>query len=127
MKKLIQIQSFSDVITNSSSAVFLMCNGDSKEYKEMNNPCIDITPVSISKKWLLNHNEYLDMFLQYLNLSSEYTGDTGEYYSDFIDKHCLEFQKLQDLCIVEIEDHFDDWEEVMGNAKCDCLTWESWH
>lgn len=132
MRKLIQIQSFSDVITNSSSAVFLMHEEDGKSYERMDNPCIDITPVSISKKWLLNHSEYWDMFLEHLNLTQEYMdkpvrGDTREFDSNFIDKHSLEFQRLKDLCVVEIEDHFDDYLEVMSSAKCDCLSWESWH
>ena len=61
---IIPIQSFSDIITNSSSEIFLMRENNASAYW-YNDSGAQIELID-SRKWIKNHAEYSDLFYDYL-------------------------------------------------------------
>lgn len=126
MKFITSIQSFSDIITNSSSEVFLMHSSDVGYFKKEaeNTDCIETWYIK-DLNWIKEKGRSFDTLLtDYLNISYDYFKDN---WNDIVDKYSEEFFKVIGLHIVEIEDHFENWEEVNDNARDRCITWESWH
>ena len=63
-----KIQSFTDVITNSSSTVFVMNEINAEYYDKLpnTNGCIDIYP--ITKEWLYHHPDEIEMVCEILDI-----------------------------------------------------------
>lgn len=126
MKFITSIQSFSDVITNSSSEVFLMHSSDVGYYKKEgeNTSCIETWYIK-DLDWIKENGEIFDTLLtDYLNIYYDYHKDN---WNDIVNQYSEEFSKLIGLHIVEIEDHFGNWEEVNDDAHNRCIAWESRH
>lgn len=132
MKLVTKIQSFSDVITNSSSTVFLMYEGDAKYWeKETPDDMCDIT--KITYQWLLDNHWEWELIFDFLNLdkyliSYEKEGSYRNYWEDpetwqmWVDNNIkLLKEKVIGLYYVEIEDHFADAYELLESASDDAL------
>lgn len=136
-----KIQSFTDVITNSSSSVFIMdkYNAEDYEYLENTNDCISIEPITID--WLINNPFEVEMVCDMLKIDpSEVTVYTGSKYGGwwetpdkdtwetFLELHKDEIKKtFKDLYWVDIEDHFEDAWEVTEEAKYDAIWYDYRH
>ena len=136
-----KIQSFTDVITNSSSTVFVMNEINAEYYDKLpnTNGCIDIYP--ITKEWLYRHPNEIEMVCEILDIDIS-TITTQEFNSwwtwwkpleqsdweKFLDSHeSLIEEKFSDLYWVDIEDHFEDASDVTESAYDDALWYESRH
>lgn len=136
-----KIQSFTDVITNSSSTVFVMNEVNANYYDNLPNTggCIDICP--ITKEWLYRHPDEIEMVCSILDIdiSTITTEKHNSWWSwwepleqsdweKFLDSHTsLIEEKFSDLYWVDIEDHFEDAWEVTEEAHDDALWYESRH
>ena len=143
MRFISEIQSFSDIITNSSSEVFLMRENDAEYYNSLSaDGCISIE--RINEEWLSQNLRYnWELIFEYLNfdkkLVSEYKQWCKHSYSGywdypdegildlFMEEHKEEFGTLVGLYIVDIEDHFEDACDVLDNARGDALASENRH
>lgn len=146
MKTVINILSISDVITNSSSEVFVMSERDAKYYDKLEDTCgcIDIYPIDWD--FILNNREY-EMVISLCNLdkseilkfiecekwychSEVYKGKKGywkypdiEDWKTFCEIHKDSIEELinKNLYFVDIEDHFANALEVTEDARDDSL------
>ena len=142
MKFLTHIQSFSDVVTNSSSEVFLMNESDALHYENLpnTNGCVWIN--ELTEEYILdNYWNVWEMICDHLDLDkneiSRFNRDTWYGYWDtpseedfktFYDLHKdLINSELSGMYIVEIEDHFEDCCEVLDSARSNALWSESRH
>ena len=139
MKVITKIQSFSDIITNSSSEVFLMRESDAKYYDNLENTegCVRVS--EITWNWLLNEGLWeWEMVCEFLYIDKStigeyeecqtysgygwWDGPTEEDWNTFLDMYKeLIDEKLIGLYFVDIEDHFPEAYEVTENARHDCL------
>lgn len=132
MKLITEIQSFSDVITNSSSTVFLMYEGDAKYWeKETPNDMCDIA--EITYQWLLDNYWEWELIFDFLDLDKNlisYEREDYYYWEDpdpetwqmWIDDNIeLLKEKIIGLYYVEIEDHFADAYELLESASDNAL------
>ena len=137
-----KIQSFTDIITNSSSSVFIMREDDALHYDNLENAsdCVDIVPIDFNWVRDCGRNE-VEAVMAILGLSPELvtTWVKGKYYSywedpdpeawnTFVDMYeDLIKEKFKDLYWVDIEDHFEDAWEVTQDAIGDSIWYESRH
>lgn len=167
MKKYkIKFQSFSDVITNSSSTVFLVDKDTYEELKKMvPGDCIysdeltwdelcpemfnivDMSTLTTDQveeinSILYNASNNVDMLLKCLSNNTEELVIKDQEWFDSINTYGLDNQdvkKYYDFChdnkeliedkligkvYVDIEDHFENTEEVYDYAKCNSIWWE---
>ena len=77
-----KIQSFTDVITNSSSTVFVMHESDAKYYERLENTegCIYIQPITMD--WLINNPDEFELVLDILNIPY-YERTTYHKFNDY--------------------------------------------
>lgn len=137
-----KIQSFTDVITNSSSTVFVMHESDARYYEQLENAegYVDIQPITM--EWLKNNRYEFEMVLDLLNIPySEITTyhkyeRCGGYWNNpkqdvwesFLESHKEQIEEIfQDLYFVDIEDCFEDAYEVTEEACNDAKWYESRH
>ena len=137
-----KIQSFTDVITNSSSTVFVMHESDAKYYDRLDNTdgCIYIQPITLD--WMLDNADEFGMVLDLLNIPySEITTyhKFSDYYGSwrtpdqavweaFLESHKEQIEEVfQDLYWVDIEDHFEDAYEITEEARGEAEWYESRH
>ena len=136
-----KIQSFTDVITNSSSTVFVMHESNAKYYEQLEdtNGCISIEPITFN--WLLNNAYEAEMVCDLLNVDiseiadwhdSKYDGwwniPDQETWEAFLELHKDEIDTVfEDLYWVDIEDHFTNAYEVTEEACDDARWYESRH
>lgn len=143
MSKIItKIQSFTDVITNSSSSVFIMREDDALRYDNLENTsdCISIVPIDLN--WIRDWGRSeLEAVMAILEMSPEVvtTWVNGKYcsywddpdpevWNTFVDMHKdLINEKFKDLYWVDIEDHFEDAWDVTQDAYDDSLWYDSRH
>lgn len=141
-KFITKIQSFTDVITNSSSSVFIMREDDALHYDNLENTynCISITPIDLNwiKDW---GRSELEAVMAILKMSPEVvtTWVNGKYcsywedpnpetWNTFVDMHeDLIKEKFKGLYWVDIEDHFEDAWDVTQEAYDDALWYDSRH
>jgi hypothetical protein len=137
-----KIQSFIDVITNSSSSVFIMREDDALRYDNLENTDdgISIKPIDFNwvKEWGLSEVEAV---MAILEMSPEVVttwvkGKYCSYWEDpdpeawntFVDMHeDLIKERFKDLYWVDIEDHFVDAWDVTQEAIDDSLWYDSRH
>lgn len=139
MKLITKLQSYTDVITNSSSTVFLMREADAKFYeKDTPGNCCTIEP--IDEQWVRNHYYEWQLIFDYLNVPYEdyaykvecrkyWKGDPGYYWENdpelwdyWVDNNLERLKKdLFGLYFVDIEDHFADAYEYIDSAGNDAL------
>lgn len=137
------VGSITDVITNSSSEVFVMYQGDAEYYDNLDtNGCVRIKEIT----WdFLRENGNCNWWMVFdicgidKNILKEYI-DKTDYINDYyyeIDTedwdaflelyHDIIQEKLIGLYWVEITDHFVDAEEVNKSARRDSIWMESRH
>ena len=136
-----KIQSFTDVITNSSSTVFVMHKSNAKYYEQLEdtNGCISIEPITFN--WLLDNVYEAEMVCDMLNVAiseitdwhdSKYGGwwntPDQETWKLFLELHKEEIDTVfENLYWVDIEDHFTNAYEVTKEAYKDARWYESRH
>lgn len=138
-----KIQSFTDVITNSSSSVFIMQEYDAKYYYHLENTgdCVSIERITMD--WLMSNPDEVEMVCAMLKMEpSEVTTYTksswGNYgwwetpdknaWETFLVLHREEIEEtFKDLYWVDIEDHFEDAWSVTEDARDDALWSEYRH
>ena len=140
MKLITKLQSYTDVITNSSSTVFLMHKEDAEFYeKDTPNDCCSIT--EIDYQWLLDNIYEWALVFDFLNIdkniiSKEIEGFYSSYWDDpdenlwkfwIEDNLSLLQEKLFGLYYVDIEDHFEGAYEYIESAGDDALHTEWRH
>lgn len=136
MKFITKIQSISDVITNSSSEVFLMDKTSAEYYYHLEdtNNCVSIQ--EITWDWLINDGLWeWKMICEYLNIDKDipgiyhesqtrkgtgyWEGPNEEDWITFLDIYADKIEKIIGLYFVDIEDHFEDAYTVIDNARDD--------
>lgn len=127
MKFLTKIQSISDIITNSSSETFLMNERDANHYDSLDaDGCISV--YMVTEKWIRNNYWEADLICGYLDIEEPYDCLSYEDWQAFVDLYILpRMDELERLYVVDIEDHFSGCEDVLGDARGDCLWQESRH
>ena len=140
IKFITKLQSYTDVITNSSSTVFIMHESDAKFY-EKDTPEGCCTIECIDYQWLLNNRWEWELVFDFLNIdkstiSKEEECYYGSYWDDpdkdswrlWIDNNLSLLQeKLFGLYYVDIEDHFEGAYEYIESASDNALKTEWRH
>ena len=122
------IKNITDVITNSSSEVFVMNEDNALYYDRLEGTLDCISIEEINWDWIENQGYYeqsmvMDMCVGKLTdeecLKQDKWGDFDrEYWKIFIENHKTEIEKnLIGKYWVDIEDHFEDAYEVTENAR----------
>lgn len=140
MKLITKLQSYTDVITNSSSTVFLMRKEDAKFY-ENDTPegCCRIE--EIDYQWLLNNMWEWELVFDFLDIDKNTISKKLEGYYSFYwddidedlwrlwidDNLSLLQEKLFGLYYVDIEDHFEGADDYIDSAGDDALYTEWRH
>lgn len=134
MKLITKLQSYTDVITNSSSTVFIMKEGNAEWYKkDVPYNCCKIE--LIDEQWLIDNMWEWELVFEFLGIdksiiSEEVEGYHHSYWEDidedawrlWIDNNLSLLQeKLFGLYFVEIEDHFENAYEYISDVKSDAL------
>lgn len=138
---IVKIQSYTDVITNSSSTVFVMNESDANYYLGLETyDCVSIQYISYD--WILDEGRYnAEMICDLLNedistISTFYDGKLYSYWETpdedvweaFCESHKGQIKEVfKDLYWVDIEDHFEDVVAVTESAMDDSLWYESRH
>ena len=136
MKQCFIIKSISDVITNSSSEVFVLNKEDAKyfairSFDEDTADCITLT--KMNWEWIFEQGRFeTEIFQKLLGVNDEIlTGDctpTEEEWDDFMYRYeDAIYEKIQGKYIVEIEDHFYDSDIESDKARDKCLYYENLH
>lgn len=134
-----KIQSFSDVITNSSSSVFVMNETDANYYGDLAHTegCIDIERITMD--WLSDHRYEFEMVCDMLKVDPGtitykhpkykcWEEPDPEAWETFLELHKEQIkEEFRDLYWVEIEDCFEGAYEVTENAYDDAIWSDSRH
>ena len=141
-KFVTKIQSFTDVITNSSSSVFIMREDDALRYDNTENTsdCISIVPIDFNwgKEWGLGEVEAVMAILEMSpevvttwvkgKYCSYWEDPNPEAWNTFVGMHeDLIKEKFKDLYWVDIEDHFEDAWDVTQDAINDSIWYDNRH
>ena len=140
-KFITKIQSFSDVITNSSSSVFVMDREDATHYDELEQASGCVYVAKITLDWIKEHGYEFELVCDIAELDknevSHYEeGRWGGYWEDpdveawhsFVELHKDQLNDVfEDLYFVEIEDHFEDAWDVLEDARGDSIWHENRH
>lgn len=128
-----KIQSFSDVITNSSSSVFVMNATDANHYGDLPHTegCIDVERITMD--WLYDHRYEFEMVCDMLKVDPEtivtkipkydcWDDPDPETWYAFLESHKEQIEEVfRDLYWVEIEDHFEGAYEITEDAYDDAI------
>ena len=142
MKKIVKIQSISDIITNSSSEVFIMESSLARSLEnDYDTWCISVEGITYETLLQNTHNyEIYTELLVKLGIVSwdecnygcnwqTYTEDKDKFHNIVV-SHEEEIRKAlteNEYAFVDIEDHFTDWEDASDDAHSYCITYESRH
>lgn len=130
------IKNILDVITNSSSEVFVMERPDAAEvalYAKENNTYGCISIKKIDEEWLqteggMEFQAICDCLGVENELEDSWYCPTKEEWAGFYEEHKNEIkQKLIGKYFIEIEDHFQNPEEILRFARHNCEYYESRH
>ena len=128
-----KIKSISDVITNSSSEVFVMCKSAAKYYYNLEdtNGCINIHEITwddLRENWCRRWCYELEMICDICDINindiiNTATCDmTEDDWNAFLELyHDVIQDKLIGFYWVDIEDHFEDAIEVSDEARGDSI------
>lgn len=130
------VRSITDVITNSSSEVFIMKDGVEHFLNRSEDPdthgCITVYPLTLEwLKW--NGWAWNPVFTGICGIEldfCEYDEDSVGKFKKFVEaNHDILEEKLNGLWLVDIEDHYDldTWEEDNDNARECALYYQSFH
>ena len=130
-----EIKSVSDVITNSSSEAFVIKKEDSdrikKEYSAYDD-CIHDTIIGDISNIIENLEWESDILTDAAGISEQFdpdweVEDREAEWTNFVIKHEEEFSKLSEYVILDVEDHFADYDLVYDDARSACLAVENRH
>jgi hypothetical protein len=146
MKLITNIQSFTDVITNSSSSVFIMHESDTVYY-EGNVPedCLIIQEITLD--WIKEHHWEWELILRACDIDFDEIchkctrtyGPRNEYSYEYwnepddedwkywVNKNFSKFGPILGKYYVEIEDHFENAYDIIDNAYGDAVASDSRH
>lgn len=134
---ILRIQSFTDVITNSSSSVFVMQSDIADRYRNIEeaDDCIGITPITIN--WLQRNLWEAEMVCDLLRIDPKtimnykngyYDYPTQEVWDKFLKDNRKQIKEtFKDLYWVDIEDHFEGAYEVTEDAYGEAIWSDSRH
>lgn len=142
MKKIVKIQSITDIITNSSSEVFIMEHSLARSLEhDYNTDCISVDDITYEK--MLEDNWNYEIYSEFLNRLGIINACDCNYDSDWhaYAENRKKFQEVlktneekirkaltdNQYAWVDIEDHFTDWEDASDDAHDYCITSESRH
>lgn len=142
MKKIVKIQSISDIITNSSSEVFIMEHSLARSLEnDYNTECITVNEISydelLQNSW--NYEIYTELLVKLgivtwaeCNYNSSWRAYTEnrEKFINIVTAHEAEISKAlteNQYAFVDIEDHFTQWEDASDDAHSFCIAYESRH
>jgi hypothetical protein len=130
-----KIQSFTDVITNSSSTVFVMSEFYADYYDKLENTegCIDVEKIDMD--WLKNNVYEFKMVCDLLDIDPSEVTVWGkhkywqgwetpdqEMWETFLELHRDQIEEVfKDLYWVDIEDHFENAWDVTEEASDDAI------
>jgi hypothetical protein len=134
-----KIQSFSDIITNSSSSVFVMNATNANHYGDLPHTegCIDVERITMD--WLSDHRYEFEMVCDMLKVDPGtitykhpkykcWEEPDPEAWETFLELHKEQIKEaFRDLYWVEIEDYFEGAYEVTENAYDDAIWSDSRH
>ena len=123
-----KIQSFSDVITNSSSSVFVMNATDANHYGDLPHTggCIDVERITMD--WLYDHRYEFEMVCDMLKVNPEtittkvpkydcWDDPDPETWYAFLESHKEQIKEVfRDLYWVEIEGAYEVTEDAYDDA-----------
>ena len=142
MKKIVKIQSITDIITNSSSEVFIMEHSLARSLEhDYNTDCISVDDITYEKMLEDNWNyEIYSEFLDRLGIikmcDCKYDSDWHSYaenrkiFQEVLKTNEEKIRKAltdNQYAWVDIEDHFTKWENASDDAHDYCITSESRH
>ena len=129
-----EIKSVSDVITNSSSEEKKKKKEDSDRIKEEYSAyedCIEDTIIGDISNIIENLEWDSDILIDAAGISEKFNHwdeeDPKTGWTDFVIRHEEEFSKLSDCVILDIEDHFVDYELAYDDAREVSLATECRH
>lgn len=136
MKQCFIIKSISDIITNSSSEVFVLNKEDARyfairSFDEDTCDCISVTKMDYG--WIYELGRFESEIFQTLlgiadELLSRDTTPTEEEWNAFCLKYSDEIEeKVLNKYIIEIEDHYLNAIEEIDKARDKCLYYENLH
>lgn len=136
MKQRYIIKSISDVITNSSSEVFVLNKEDAKyfairSFDEDTADCITLT--KMNWEWIFEQGRFnTEVFHKVLGVDDKVLTDdctpSEEEWDDFMYRYEDDIdEKIQGKYIVEIEDHFYNSDIEIDKARDKCLYYENLH
>lgn len=142
MKKIVKIQSVSDIITNSSSEVFIMEHSLATSIEnDYNSEYIYVDEITyetlLQNPW--NYEMYTEMLVKLgivsweeCNYGNSWQSSTTnkETFHNIVVSHEAEIREAlteNQYAWVDIEDHFTDWEDASDDAHSYCIASESRH
>ena len=149
MKKIVKVQSISDIITNSSSEVFVMTDSNAHDVKddvESHGGYCDLFN-KLTYEYILNNSESSDTWEMICEIIGASKGDVSHYvnydhgwgwwadpseedWKNFCEIHKQEIMEKivnADLWIIEFNDHFEDSWDVNENARDLCIATKNHH
>lgn len=119
MKLIERIQSFSDIITNSSSEVFITRGIPDFTTEGSLSGCISI--YTIDSEWIEENIEWEDEAIEYALNSLGLNGK--ELVRTYPDSKEIIEKALDGCYFIDIEDHYDwdSYEEDVDSVRCGCL------
>ncbi len=142
MKLITKFQSFSDIVTNSSSEVFVVKADIVKELSKIGLESGYITIQSIDYEWIDNYymSEW-ECICAAADIDRNLFGERNqdwwyweltkvEEWDKYVKEHLFDIaDKLQGYVFLEIEDHYDtdDWEDDRDIARDNAIYYESRH
>lgn len=123
MKKF--IKSVSDVITNSSSEVFVMKKEDACEvalFDKDNETCGCISIHKMDENWIRTQGSWeAQMICDLIGIANPFNEDlypNEDDWSEFVHEHLDEMrEKVSGKYYIDIEDHFADAEEILEFSR----------
>lgn len=116
-----KIKSITDVITNSSSEIYIL-KKENAETLEENYPGVECYDISIDS---LKEYGYPQDFYCYA-ADVDYPGKMSDQeWKEFVEAHLEEFKKLEDCKEVYINGGIDDYEYAIDFARSELLSYRS--
>ena len=127
---MVKIKSITDVVTNSSSEVFILQRDDAYEL-ERDYPFITVSELSLD---LIEENSWFsDLYSWAVSSISDDTPYLSENidndgWREFIKKHQKAFETLvEDYVEVDIEDNYEGWDSATDEARSCSIAGKNCH
>lgn len=127
---MVKIKSITDVVTNSSSEVFILQKDDAYSL-EKDYPFVYVSELTLDSikgnSWFSDLYSWaaktIDEDVPYVNENM----DTNEW-KELVEKHKKTFETLADEYMeVEIEDHYEEWDDATDEARSNSISSKNCH